>query len=100
MQKCFSPFILRGQCTIYHAKHITHKLTERLITKTKNLNTFWANPPQNINLTCFFQIYVIDSADKKRFEETGLVSIAVTVCKTIRFDKTNECNSISVYAVP
>lgn len=23
----------------------------------------------------FFQIYVIDSADKKRFEETGLVSV-------------------------
>ena len=23
----------------------------------------------------FFQIYVIDSADKKRFEETGLVSL-------------------------
>ena len=23
----------------------------------------------------FFQIYVIDSADKKRFEETGLVRI-------------------------
>ena len=26
-------------------------------------------------MSLFFQIYVIDSADKKRFEETGLVSL-------------------------
>lgn len=33
-------------------------------------------------VTFFFQIYVIDSADQKRFEETGLVcTIFIQACK-------------------
>ncbi len=39
----------------------------------------------------FFQIYVIDSADKKRFEETGLVSLmhSCHFCMQIHSEKNN-----------
>lgn len=37
-----------------------------------------------VNLLFLFQIYVIDSADRKRFEETGQVRTdVVSVCVTV-----------------
>lgn len=54
-----------------------HSLTIHLqphITQAQNNNTFKI-PIYLALMRLFFQIYVIDSADKKRFEETGLVSL-------------------------
>lgn len=44
-----------------------------------------------------FQIYVIDSADKKRFEETGLVSLMHSshICMKIQSDETDD-NDLNV----